>query len=145
MVARLARWGLIALGVLFIAIQLVPYGRFPSDPPGRTEPTWDSPRTRELAARACFDCHSNQVDRPWYAYVAPVSWLIQRDIDEGRRKLNFSEWDRPQKDARESAEQVQKGKMPLPYYTRLHPSAELAPAERQALIQGLQATVGRGR
>jgi hypothetical protein len=29
-----------------------------------------------------------------YARVAPVSWLIQHDVHEGRAMLNFSEWNR---------------------------------------------------
>jgi len=44
--------------------------------------------------RACFDCHSNQTQWPWYAYVAPVSWSVAHDVNEGRRELNFTEWNR---------------------------------------------------
>jgi mono/diheme cytochrome c family protein len=118
-----------------IAIQLVPYGRAHTNPV-RTEPAWHPAPARELAVRACFDCHSNQTRWPWYSNVAPVSWLIQRDVDEGRRTLNFSEWDRPQKEARESAEQVQKGTMPPWYY----PWARLSPAERDDLVRALAGT-----
>jgi hypothetical protein len=76
------------------------------------EPRWDGPATRALAVRACYDCHSNETVWPWYSHVAPVSWLTQRDVAEGRRKLNFSEWDRGQKEARESGKTVRKGTMP---------------------------------
>ena len=146
MVLKLAlRWGLIAVVVALVGIQFVPYGRAHANPPVRTEPTWDSPRTRELAVRTCFACHSNQVEWPWYSNVAPVSWLVQRDVEQGRRKVNFSEFDRPQRDAQGAADQVQKGAMPQPYYVALHPEANLNPDEREALIEGLQLTFGGKR
>ena len=49
---------------MFAVMQLVPYGRAHTNPPVIAEPAWDSPRTRELAARACFDCHSNETKWP---------------------------------------------------------------------------------
>ena len=131
---------MLAGAVLLLVIQVLPFGRDHTNPPVRKDPPWDAPDTRELAVRACFDCHSNQTVWPWYAHVAPISWLVQRDVHEGRRKLNFSEWDRPQKEARESAREVRKGSMPPWYY----PWAKLDAAEREALIRGLDATLGRG-
>lgn len=127
--------------VLFLAIQLVPYGRNHVNPPVQQEPRWDSPQTRELVRRACFDCHSNETVWPWYSYIAPVSWIIQHDVDEGRRKLNFSEWNRPQEGAEDIIEVIQKGEMPPPLYTLMQPKARLSPAERQALIEGLRRTL----
>ncbi|HEU5321850.1 MAG TPA: heme-binding domain-containing protein, partial [Methylomirabilota bacterium] len=106
--------GLVALALA--AIQLVPYGRDHTNPPVTREPGWDRPQTRALAVRACFDCHSNQTVWPWYSSLAPVSWLLQRDVDEGRRALNFSEWDRRQGEAHESAKTVRKGEMPPWFY-----------------------------
>lgn len=141
MLKTLVKASLIGVAVLFIVIQLVPYGRAHTNPPVRQEPAWDSARTRALATRACFDCHSNQTRWPWYSSVAPVSWLIQRDVDAGRKKVNFSEWDRPQEEAGDSAETVQKGKMPPWYY----PWARLSAEEQQTLIRGLTASVGGER
>ena len=77
---------------IFLLIQLIPYGRDHTNPAVVAEPAWDLPETRALAVRACFDCHSNETIWPWYSNVAPISWLVQRDVDEGREKLNFSEW-----------------------------------------------------
>src|SRR5581483_3383715 len=116
MLRKILRWIGIALVVVLVAIQLVPYGRRHTNPPGRVEPAWDSPGTRALAVRACYDCHSNETHWPWYTNVAPISWLVQRDVDEGRRELNFSEWNRAQKEAREAAETVRKHEMPPWYY-----------------------------
>jgi mono/diheme cytochrome c family protein len=126
-------------------IQFIPYGRAHTNPPVIAEPPWDSPQTRDLAMRACADCHSNETTWPWYANVAPVSWLVQHDVDEGRATLNFSEWNRQQRRARESAEKVGEGEMPPSYYTALHPNARLSQAEIDALVRGLEATFGQRR
>jgi hypothetical protein len=135
---------LLGLAGLLVLIQLVPYGRDHDNPPVRQEPAWDSPKTRELAVRACFDCHSNETRWPWYSHVAPISWFLQHHVVDGREHLNFSEWDRPQDDAHEAAEMVEKGKMPLGSYLLLHGDADLPDADKQALIRGLQATLGTG-
>lgn len=136
---------LIVIAVLvggFLLIQLVPFGRSHTNPPVTQEPAWDSPQTRDLAMKACGDCHSNTTTWPWYSNIAPVSWLVYRDTMEGRQKLNFSEWNRSQRDADEAANAVKEGKMPMPIYTVMHPAARLTAAEKDALIQGLQATFG---
>lgn len=140
----LKRLLLVLIGIL-VLIQLVPYGRAHDNPPVSREPSWDSPRTRELVARTCFDCHSNEVRWPWYSHVAPVSWLVTHDVEEAREHLNFSEWDRRQKDADEAAEEVEEGEMPLWYYLPFHPEARLSPAEQRELVAGLEATVGEGK
>ena len=134
----------LALAAVLVAIQFVPYGRDHANPPVLGEPAWDSPETRALAARACFDCHSNQVTWPVYSHVAPISWLVQRDVDDARAHLNFSEWTRPQKDADEAAEEVREGEMPLKIYTLMHAHARLSPAERDRLAAGLERTMREG-
>jgi mono/diheme cytochrome c family protein len=138
----LLRRALVAAVALLLLIQLVPYGRDHTNPPSGAEPKWDTPATRELAARACFDCHSNQTRWPWYSHVAPASWLLQRDVEEGREHLNFTEWEKPQRHADEAGEIVAEGEMPPWFYTPLHPSAALSAEERDALVRGLNATLG---
>ncbi len=135
------------IGVLIVglAIQAIPYGRDRSNPPITGEPAWDSPETRALTVRGCFDCHSNEVDYPWYSQIAPISWAVQSHIDGGRSKVNYSEWDRPQDDADDSAETVKDGEMPPAYFTRFtHADARFTDAERQQLYNGLVATFGNG-
>ncbi len=138
------RWKQIVLILvgLFVVLQLVPYGRAHTNPPMRQGPAWDSPRTEALARRACFDCHSNETTWPWYSHVAPMSWLVQNHVDEGREHLNFSEFDRPQRDAHEAAEEVADEEMPPWNYVLLHPEARLSDAEKKELIAGLRATFG---
>jgi hypothetical protein len=140
----LLAWAGAALAILLLALQLVPYGRQHTAPPMQAEPAWNSPQTRMLAVRACFDCHSNQTRWRWYTNIAPISWLTQSDVDGGRQKLNFSEWGPSQPWAGQAAEVTRNGKMPPWYYLPLHPEAQLSPAERQALVKGLSATFGEG-
>jgi hypothetical protein len=132
----------LVLVAVFGLIQLIPYGPDHANPPVTLEPKWDSPRTRELAKRACFDCHSNLTTWPWYSKVAPISWLVQRDVDSGRSQFNFSEWDRPQDvGAGDLAEAIHGGSMPPWYYTVLHSGAKLSSTEKDALARGLDATL----
>jgi mono/diheme cytochrome c family protein len=138
---RWVKWGLAAIVGGLLVIQLVPYGRDHDNPPVVAEPSWDSVQTRELAVRACFDCHSNETVWPWYSNVAPISWLVQRDVDEGREELNYSEWNRPQ-EGEESVETVRDSSMPPRSYLLTHPDARLIDAELAALVNGLAATFG---
>jgi hypothetical protein len=127
--------------VLLVAIQLIPYGRNHTNPPVQAEPKWNNPATRDLAVRACFDCHSNQTTWPWYSNIAPVSWLVQHDVEEARGRLNISEWNLPQRQARGAGREVQQGRMPQWYYVLIHPGAKLSSQETQALIQGLNSSL----
>ena len=138
-------WFRIAVGVFgaFLAIQLVPYGRAHANTPVTGEPTWDAPETRALARQACFDCHSNETEWPAYASIAPVSWLVQHDVDEGRAVLNFSEWTRPQQEAKEASEEVLDGEMPPTAYMLVHAHARLTPPDRDRLARGLVRTLGQ--
>jgi len=80
---------------------------------------------------ACLDCHSNQTNYLWYHKIAPVSWVINNHIVEGKEHLNLSEWG--QQDVfdkigtlEEMVEEVEDGEMPLKEYTWLHPKAKLS-------------------
>lgn len=131
--------GRIAVGLvgLLVALQLVPYGRDHTNPPVTQEPAWPSPQVRELAVRACFDCHSNQTQWPWYSNVAPISWLVQHDTFEGRGSLNFSEWNKPQRKRDDAADEVREREMPMPIYLWMHGSARLTDDERTVLADAL--------
>jgi mono/diheme cytochrome c family protein len=139
---KVLKWGGLGLLGAFIVIQLVPYGRAHDNPPVVAEPRWDSPQTRELAKAACFDCHSNETSWPWYSHVAPIAWMVQNHVDEGREELNFSRWDLEQEEAHEAAEEVLEGDMPPWSYTLTHPSARLSDEERRTLAAGLERTIG---
>ncbi|HXH07822.1 MAG TPA: heme-binding domain-containing protein [Vicinamibacterales bacterium] len=129
------RVGLV-LAVLFVLAQLVPVPR--TNPPATGE--LSAPLEIDgLLQRACYDCHSNETRWPWYAYVAPASWLVAWDVNEGREHLNFSTWRdyapaRQRKKLEEIAEMIERDEMPLWYYRPLHPDAELTAAERAQLV-----------
>ncbi|RIH84602.1 Heme-binding domain protein [Meiothermus luteus] len=125
-----------------VAIQMVPYGRNHSNPPVLAEPPWDSPKTREMFMAACGDCHSNQTRWPWYSHIAPISWLVQYDVEKGREKLNVSEWGRRKNEGEEVVEAVLEGYMPPGLYTLMHPEARFTREELQAFLAGLRATFG---
>ena len=138
---------LAALAAVFLLLQLVPYGRAHDNPPVVAEPNWDSPQTRQLAQQACFDCHSNETEWPWYSNIAPVSWLVQRHVVEGREHLNFSDWNQSHDEhghagheVEEMSEVVLEGEMPLRSFLLTHPEARLTDAERAVLADGLAAT-----
>ena len=143
----MARAGVLAIVVPALALaaaQLVPYGRNHTNPANGMLTAFDSRETRELAERACFDCHSNGTRWPWYASIAPMSWRIQRHVDEGREKLNFTAFE-PQnahmtEAAGEAGESITKGEMPPNDYLLAHPEARLTAAEKAALVRGLDLT-----
>jgi mono/diheme cytochrome c family protein len=141
MKSRSGRIGLVVL-IVFGLAQLVPYGRAHENPPTKAGPTWDSPETRELFFRVCRDCHSNETTWPWYSSVAPMSWLVQYDVDEGRSHFNVSRWGEGKQDGDEAAEELREGEMPPWFYLPLHPEADLSPDERRRFISGLEQTFG---
>jgi hypothetical protein len=134
----------VALGLLalLLVVQLVPYGHDHSSPPV-TKAAGLDPATRAIVTEACADCHSNLTRWPWYTSVAPASWLTESDVKGGRKILNFSEWDKSRPGASEIVEQVQSGEMPPLQYKLIHPAARLSKTEKQQLVSGLQATLGR--
>ena len=135
----------IAIGIIaLLLIQLIPYGKVHNNPPVLSEPNWDSQQTRELAKRACFDCHSNETVWPWYSNIAPVSWLVYRDGVEGRQRFNFSDWQNSYiRDAGEFAAAISEGEMPPFQYLPMHPTARLSLAEKTQLINGLTSILSR--
>lgn len=139
---NIGRLILIVVG-LFALIQIIPYGRNHTNPPVVSEPVWDSPQTRALAARACLDCHSNDTAWPWYSNIAPTSWIVQHDVDEGRQRLNFSVWGQRRQDTDEIYELINNGEMPPSQFLFLHPEARLTEAEKEELVAGFRTTLGQ--
>ena len=93
-----------------------------------------------ILRNSCYDCHSFETKWPWESYVAPISWLIVRDVEAARSNLNFSDW--PHDDARRAskrwrhiAEEVENSEMPPRNYTRMHRLAHLDERQRAELIE----------
>jgi hypothetical protein len=134
----------IVLGLL-VLIQLVPVDR--NNPPS-SAPLAGPAELVAVLDQSCYDCHSNNTRWPWYSYVAPVSWLVASDVEEGRKHLNFSEWaglDRARqiKKVDEIREETSEGEMPLGIYLTLHGDAKLT-AEDLATINSWVISFGTG-
>lgn len=130
----------VALGMaaLLLLLQLVPYGWWHENPPVRSAAPLTG-EAAELFRAACADCHSNETRWPPYSYVAPMSWLVRRDVERGRAAFNTSDWDRSADDADDAADEVEDGDMPPAQYRLAHPAARLTAEERQVLIDAFEA------
>jgi hypothetical protein len=136
------------VGLLFVGglMQLVPYGWHKTNPAVTADAPWPNAEAEAIARESCYSCHSNETDWPAYSYVAPMSWLVRSDVDEGREKLNFSEWGE-EAEAHDAAEEVEDGAMPPSKYTMIHRGARLTDEEAAILIAALEQMDdgGRGR
>ena len=137
---KFLKWALILVAIIFTGIQFLR--------PARTNPPIDDTNTlsarvhvtsevEAILNRACIDCHSHKTVWPWYSNVAPVSWLLARDVNNGRRHWNVSNWPSdPKRSAHkleEMCEQVERGEMPLGIYLTMHPVAKLSDADKKTL------------
>lgn len=138
---KLLKQSFIALALLFLVIQLFnPVRRNPPVDPAR-EIAAIHPLNPEVSAvlqRSCNDCHSNRTAWPWYSHVAPASWLIAHDVNEGRDALNFSEWtsynsEKSRELLGKVCEEARDRQMPISQYTLVHPQARLTANDVQAL------------
>ncbi|MGH9227126.1 MAG: heme-binding domain-containing protein [Acidimicrobiales bacterium] len=129
--------------VLFGAIQLVPYGWRHSNPAITQDAPWPDAEAERIARSSCYACHSNETDWPLYSYVAPMSWLVRRDVESGRDKLNFSEWEREDGDADKAIETILEGSKAPDRYTMIHRDARLTDAEADRLVAALEALEGQ--
>ncbi len=127
----------IGVGVLAVLalIQVVRPSR--SNPPV-TADLQAAPEVKEVLRRACYNCHSNETRWPWYSHVAPVSWLLSHDVQDGRKDLNFSTWGtlsgpEQAEERGEIAESIAEGDMPPWYYVPMHPDARLSATDRSLL------------
>ena len=98
---------------------------------------------------ACYDCHSHETTWPWYSRIAPVSWLIASDVNEGREHLNFSEWpaeaDRAAKKLDRVNEVLDYREMPPKKYTLLHADARLTETQRKEIMDWTEAAADKLR
>ena len=86
----------------------------------------------------CGDCHSQNTRYPLYSHLAPMTWMIDRDVRKGRASLDLSQWQFYNMDDRinaltRMASEVRTGQMPPRTYVWLHPQARLSPEEQQLI------------
>jgi hypothetical protein len=138
-------------GVLVVAFALLQFTN-----PSRTNPpvknnfpvTNTPPQVVTMLRAACYDCHSHETRWPWYSRIAPLSWQIADDVNEGRKNLNLSDWpnDNPKRAAKkleDMSEEISYGDMPLKKYTLIHADARLTGGQRKELTNWLDAEAVR--
>ena len=142
---RLLKLAVVAGVVGFLVLQIfpakvigIPTQDIGTNPPERF-PFDGPPEVEAIMRRACFDCHTNETRWPLYARIAPGSWLMARDIHNGRNHLNFSKWadaddDERQTDRENCLEQIESGAMPPWFYILpFHPDAKLTASDKATL------------
>ena len=137
---KILKWIAISLGIAFVVMQFIR--------PAKTNPSVDetstmsarlqvTPEVEAILNRSCIDCHSHKTVWPWYSQIAPVSWFLVHDVNEGRKHWNVSNWPSdPKRSAHrleELCQQVEKGEMPLATYVIMHPTAKLSDADKKTL------------
>jgi mono/diheme cytochrome c family protein len=121
--------------LLALALQLVR----PAIPDAPVKADFQAPpEVKQILKNSCYNCHSNETHLPWFDQVVPAYWLVQHDVIEARKHLNFSELGaQPVAKQRgilyEAINQIQMGAMPLPSYRRVHPEATITPAQLEVL------------
>jgi len=98
------------------------------------------PETLVIIQRACQNCHSQQTVWPWYSHLAPISWLLARDVQQARLHMNLSRWQDYSIDDQVRllsaiGSAVRNREMPVQRYLLLHPEARLTDAERQQIYR----------
>ena len=131
------------LFLLFIAIQFI----HPKiDNPPATGDLKAPPQVKSIIMRACYDCHSNETNLRWYDKISPIYWQVAEHVREGRKDLNFSNWDSlaptDQKGKLwEAVNQIAAGAMPVKDYVTVHPSAKVSPEDLVILKSYLMSMV----
>jgi hypothetical protein len=142
---------LLILAAIFIIIQFIPFGKPTNQPVAGVDLLEKENLPEEVGVilkNACYDCHSQQVKFPWYSNVAPVSWLVARDINEAREHLDLSNWGNlTKKDKLKTldhiGEEVSEENMPLKIYTLMHTEARLSKEERAVIVNWAEALAER--
>jgi cytochrome c5 len=137
---KILLWAIGVAVAVFLLIQFVPYGRSSHSNPAAANPfRWTDPQAEAIAQTSCYDCHSNETKWWWATNIAPMSWLVQRDVDGARAAFNFSDWN-GLPSAGELGEAID-GEMPPFQYTMIHPDARLTDAEKRTLLAGFEASL----
>lgn len=140
---RLRLLMLTAAGLLGVSSVFIhPFGAIKaqrSDKPLLLDSTFD-PQVVKTLEKSCQNCHSEKTAWPWYSYVAPMSWMIENDVQMGRSHMNLSHWngynpEEQQEILSKMSVLVKNRAMPLPRYLLLHPEAKLSDAEIAYLYQ----------
>jgi Haem-binding domain len=146
---KILKWIFVALVLVFALLQFTNPPR--TNPPVIGDLMASSVPPPQIAATlhaACYDCHSSKTRWPWYSHIAPMSWEIAKDVNDGRENLNLSDWPvndpkRAAKKLEDMSEQIGYDEMPLKKYMLIHADARLTESQRKKLIDWLDAEAAR--
>ncbi len=145
---KILKFTLLAFLVLAIIIQFIPV----AVPENSEDLSRDLLQTSDVPEEvtyilktSCYDCHSMQTNYPWYTHLAPASWLLIKDVNNGREDLNFTEWNSLSKrkqlrSLNDIAEVVESKEMPMPIYTVIHRDAILDEVEISMVVNWAKST-----
>jgi hypothetical protein len=142
------KWLFVAIIAAFALLQLT-NPSFTNQPVKSAFPITNAPpRVAAMLHAACYDCHSSETRCTWYSHIAPMSWQIAKDVNDGRDSLNLSDWpnDNPKRAAKkleDMSEQIEYGDMPLKKYTFIHADARLTENQRKELTDWLDTEATR--
>jgi hypothetical protein len=147
---KLLKFVLAAAVVIFIGLQF--FNPPHVNPPVKTDFIAATKPPAAVAAEihaACYDCHSDETRWPWYSRIAPVSWLIASDVNEGRKHLNLSEWPAEPAAVAKQLDRINEvvdyKEMPLKKYTLIHADARLSDAQLNEIVDWTDAAAGKLR
>jgi hypothetical protein len=132
---------ILILFALFV-IQFIPVNK---TNPIISEDMRASIEVKNILRNSCYNCHSNETKWPWYSNIAPVSWMIINDVDDARKKMNFSTWDKISFEKKEVLkkdiwDEVQQEDMPPTLYTYVHPEAKLGFPQKNIIKKWITGT-----
>ncbi len=136
----------IVLFIMFILAQFVSIDKTNPEFDASTDLiTMENPPAEivKILKSTCYDCHSNETIWPWYSSVAPVSWMVEKHVIDGRDNLNFSYWGEFDEEDKayvieEIIEEIEEGAMPIPGYDITHPQAKLTDEQKEKLFVWLR-------
>ena len=123
---------LIVLVVIIVGIQFIPVER--TNPPIQSEISAPE-NVKAILKKACYDCHSNETNWVWYTKIAPSSFLAASDVNDGRRHLNFSEWNISKEEHAKDEiwEEIREEQMPPWQYKIFHSESKLSQEEKNII------------
>ncbi|MFC6102255.1 heme-binding domain-containing protein [Olivibacter domesticus] len=128
---------LIVLLLFVIAVQFIPKAERNDSARGAKAITkqYDVPeKVQSILQKACFDCHSNRTEYPWYSNIQPFAKFMEGHILRGKDELNFDEFGsyaikKQYNKLRSLENQLENEAMPLRSYTLIHHNARLSNEE----------------
>ena len=129
--------------IIFLLMQLYQPARnisFEQDITGNFTKVYNVPKNVEIILRtSCYDCHSNNTYYPWYSYIQPARFFMERHIKEGKEELNFNEFGNYSKRRQNSklkaiSKEIESNEMPLSSYTLIHKNAILTASQKKKVL-----------